>query len=201
MSTKIINAAKMFQSWRCRIARVANGMRVCWEWPYVPSVDIHPPKTQRHWGFARQCALLLALLVAASLITATIGWLLFATSGAIAAAVAAAVCLLGGLATLWACHLYTGPQRALFAVAAGMFLRTSIPLALALVVRQVAPDVFASGLIYFVLVDYLVCLAAETWLAATQMQDATPKNMTPTSAPLVSTPARLNSAHRAQGIS
>lgn len=197
----MINAAEMFQSRRCQIAPVAICMRVCWEWPYVPSVDIHPPKTQRHrelspWRLPRQCALLLVLMVAAGLITAIVGWSLFAASGVTAALVAAVACLLGGVATLLACHAYTGSQRALFAVAAGMFLRTSIPLALALVVRRAAPDVFASGLMYFVLLDYLVCLAAETWLAATQMQDTEPKQTA-----IAGTTACLNSAHRAQGIS
>ena len=162
----------------------------------MPSAEFHPPKMQRRWGFVSQCALLLALLVAAGAITAVVGWSLFAANGVIAALVAAAACLIGGLATLLVCRLYSGPQRPLFAMTAGMLLRTSIPLALALAVHQASPDVFAAGLLYFVLVDYLVCLAAETWLAATQMQDTAPKNTA-----LANTPVCLENARRAQGIS
>ena len=52
---------------------------------------------------------------------------------------------------------------------------------------------FAAGLMYFLLVDYLVCLAAETWLAATQMQDTTPS--------VTNTPIRRDDTHHAAGIS
>lgn len=167
----------------------------------MPSVDTHPLKSQRRWGLAWQCALLPALMAAAGFFTAIVGWTLFAASGAMAALVAAGVCLLGGLATLSVCHVYTGPQRVLFTVAAGMFLRTSIPLVLALAVRHAAPDVFESGLMYFVLLDYLLCLAAETWLAVAKMENTTIKNAAMASATRIGEPARFDDTQRVRGIS
>ncbi|MCA9102566.1 MAG: hypothetical protein R3C10_27915 [Pirellulales bacterium] len=159
----------------------------------MPSADTHQPRITQDWGLARQSVLLFALLLLAAALTAPVGWYLDGTSGLIAALLASLFCLAGGLATLAACRLCPSEHRALFAVAIGMLLRTSIPLVLALAVRGLVPGVFAAGLLYFVLIDYLVCLAVETWLLATGIEHPPAREACDTS--------RLNVPRRASGIS
>jgi thiol:disulfide interchange protein len=82
-----------------------------------------------------------------------------------ASVVAAAVCLSAPLAASLATRAFASQDNVLTGLLVAMFLRMGIPLAFCLVMQIQKGPLVESGIIYSVLVFYLVVLAVETWFA------------------------------------
>ena len=82
-----------------------------------------------------------------------------------ASAIAAAVCLSAPLAASLATRAFASRDNALTGLLVSMFLRMGIPLAFCLVMQIQTGPLVEAGIIYSVLVFYLVVLAVETWFA------------------------------------
>ncbi len=82
-----------------------------------------------------------------------------------AAVIAAAVCLLSPLGASLATRAFATRDKALAGLLVSMFLRMGIPLAFCLVMQIQKGPLLEAGIVYCVLVFYLVVLAVETWFA------------------------------------
>ena len=82
-----------------------------------------------------------------------------------ASAIAAAVCLSAPLAASLATRAFSSHDNALAGLLVSMFLRMGIPLAFCLVIQIQEGPLAEAGIVYCVLVFYLVVLAVETWFA------------------------------------
>lgn len=87
------------------------------------------------------------------------------TMGLWAAVIAAAVCLLSLLGASLATRAFAVRNRALTGLLVSMFLRMGIPLAFCLVMQIQKGPLLEAGIVYCVLVFYLVVLAVETCFA------------------------------------
>jgi hypothetical protein len=81
------------------------------------------------------------------------------------AALSAGVCLLGGLLALSVSHSLRGPQAALVAMLLAMACRMGIPLVFAAWAHLSGGPLAKAGVLYYVLVFYLIALGAEVVLA------------------------------------
>ena len=80
-------------------------------------------------------------------------------------AAAAGVCLLGAVLALAASHSLRGPQAALVAMLLAMACRMGIPLVFAAWAHLSGGPLAKAGVLYYVLVFYLIALGAEVVLA------------------------------------
>ena len=87
------------------------------------------------------------------------------TMGLWAAAIAATVCLLAPLGASFATWAFATRDRALAGLLVSMFLRMGIPLVFCLVMQIQKGPLEEAGIVYCVLVFYLVVLVVETWFA------------------------------------
>lgn len=85
------------------------------------------------------------------------GW-----SGLGAGAAAALCCCIGAMVGLGMAWCFRGPGHLLAQVLVGMFGRMGVALASALIVQLVGGPLAEAGFVYYVLMFYLVTLAAET---------------------------------------
>jgi len=81
------------------------------------------------------------------------------------AAAAAGVCLLGGVLALGVSHSLRGPQAALVAMLLAMACRMGIPLVFAAWAHLSGGALARAGVLYYVLIFYLIALGAEVALS------------------------------------
>jgi hypothetical protein len=101
------------------------------------------------------------LLVAAA---SPVGWLSGAAWGLAASGVAAGLCLLGSLLSLWMGHVFRGPSHALIGLLLGMAANMLIPLAFGVAIHFGGSPLSQSGFIYYLIFFYLATLAMKTVL-------------------------------------
>jgi hypothetical protein len=82
-----------------------------------------------------------------------------------ASALAAGTCLFGVLGGHWLGRLFVRPSEVGLRVVFGMLPRMGIPLAICLVVGYRRGPLYDAGLVFYVLVMYLIVLATDTFLA------------------------------------
>lgn len=113
---------------------------------------------------ARQALLVLSMAGAFVLVLPWALWQYGAT-GLLAAASACGVCLLGSATALFVADQLRGPNLALQGMLLGLALRTGIPLGFAVIAQSSAGLLACAGLVYDLLVFYLVALAVEVALS------------------------------------
>ncbi len=115
-------------------------------------------------AITRVCVLTGAIVVSFA-IMAPLSYRAHETMGLWAAAIAAAVCLLAPLGASFVTRAFAARDKALAGLLVSMFLRMGIPLAFCLVMQIQKGPLLEAGIVYCVLVFYLVVLAVETCFA------------------------------------
>lgn len=113
-------------------------------------------------------SLLVAAVVACLGLLAPLAIWLDGTLGLLAAAIAAAACLLGAAGALVVDARFPGVQYALHRVLGGAILRMAVPLAVALPLHLADGPLAGAGLVYYLLAFYPLCLAIDTALTLPQ---------------------------------
>jgi hypothetical protein len=98
-------------------------------------------------------------------LVAPIAFSLGGTTALVAAGAAAGLCLLGAGLALVISHSLRKPKYALYGVLLGTAVRTGIPLGLGLTLFTLGGTLVQAGLMYYLLVFYLVTLGVETFLS------------------------------------
>jgi len=130
-----------------------------------PETDMANWQANVQRGVAVRQALLVACMAAAYVLVLPWACWQFGLSGVLAATVAGGVCLLASALALWVGHVHRAPNQAFQGVLLALMLRTGIPLGFAVVAHSSAGLLTWSGLVYYLLVFYLVSLAAEVVLS------------------------------------
>lgn len=115
-------------------------------------------------GVFAQAVVVAGVVLAVWLLVAPAGYAISGTSGVIAAAVGAALCLVGAVPAVTVSAFFHGPNAAMYALAVGMLARTLVPMALGVVVHLSVPSLAAAGMIFYLLIFYVVALVVETAL-------------------------------------
>jgi hypothetical protein len=118
---------------------------------------------QRSLAF-RQALLAVAMLAAYALAAPAAGWL-FGWWGLASAALAGAVCWIGAGLALGMAFLLRGPNLAMQAMLFALVFRTGLPLGFVMIVQAGGGSLTWAGLVYFLLVFYLVALGVEVLLS------------------------------------
>lgn len=113
---------------------------------------------------AREAALLGTIALVDLLLVPLAIWR-YGPAGPLAAATAAAVCTLAAALALWASDANRAPQRVLHGMLYALLLRTGIPLGFALVGQLSGGLLTWGGLVYWLLLFYLVALGGEVLLS------------------------------------
>jgi hypothetical protein len=122
-----------------------------------------------HLDPAQQCVVL-AVVIAASLIVAVpIALALGGASGAWAAVAAAMTVLIASAGSIYAASLFQSREAAMWQLLFSMGLRMSIPMAACFVVLMLGGALANGGFVYFVLAFYLAALPVDTLLAVSQI--------------------------------
>ncbi len=116
-------------------------------------------------GLAARCCLLTIALVLACIAATPLAFALRGTNGLLAVGVAAGVCWFGAVITLPIAALFRGPSAMMYGLALSMLGRTMLPLVLGVALHFASPMLADAGMIYYLLVFYLLTLAVETVLA------------------------------------
>jgi hypothetical protein len=119
----------------------------------------------RDLGIAARLGLLTATVAVLLLAVGGAAWAFQGPTGAIAAGLAAAVCLVGAGLALGASRWLAEPSQAVANVLVGMTLRMGMPLGIALAVHLHGGPLARGGLLYYLLVFYPVTLGIETALS------------------------------------
>jgi len=112
-------------------------------------------------GVAGQCALLAAVALATYAMVSPVAYHLYGLPGCLAAAVGALLPLLGSELAIVAYRLGDAPSAPLRGMLLGMMLRLGVPLAGSLAIRLRGGPIFEAGALYYLILFYLVMLAAE----------------------------------------
>ena len=113
---------------------------------------------------AHVCALIGAIAVSFAIV-APLSYRAHEMMGLWAAVIAVAVCLLSPLGASLATRAFATRDKALAGLLVSMFLRMGIPLAFCLVMQIQKGPLLEAGIVYYVLVFYLVVLVVETYFA------------------------------------
>jgi len=119
----------------------------------------------RSQGVIVQSAVLGLVVVIVYGAVAPVAGLCCGGAGLIAAAVAGALCFLGGASALMVCHLLRDPKFVLHRMLLGMLPRMGIPLGFALFFQLRGGVLAEAGLLYYLVVFYPFTLAVETALS------------------------------------
>ena len=114
------------------------------------------------WSRLAQAALVSAALVAVWLLLSPLAAWLDGPAGLVAAAVGAGVCWLGGIFALLLSSLLRGAGSFMPRLLLGMLARTMFPLLLGTLLHMRVESLAAAGMIYYLLVCYMVSLTVET---------------------------------------
>lgn len=115
-------------------------------------------------GLAAQAGLLAAVVLVAWLLVAPLAYAFSGSAGVVAAAVGAGVCFVGGGLALSIAGLLNHSSAAMVSLALAMLARTLIPLVLGVALHRAVPLLAGAGMIFYLLVFYMVALATETAL-------------------------------------
>jgi hypothetical protein len=121
-------------------------------------------------GLLAQAVALCALLALLWCLLAPLAYGLSGANGLWAAAVGAAATLSGGLVALALISLCQGPQAALASMLLGMMARMVLPLAIGVALTLKVTWLADAGMIFYLLVFYLVTLALETAITLAKVQ-------------------------------
>ncbi len=100
------------------------------------------------------------------------GWV-----GLVAAGLSGLICLLPACLALYVTATTAGSPNALAGTFFGIFLRTVVPFAVSLMLVQISKPLADAGLFGLVLINYLVVLAVETFLAVRIVQSGRSASM------------------------
>lgn len=117
-----------------------------------------------------RCALLVTLTALLLAAVAPFAWQLNGREGLIAACLGAGICLFASAGAIAMSELFRGPHNALAAVLSGMLVRMAVPLIFVMIVYLRSNVLAEAGLVFYVLLFYLVTLAVETWMALAQVE-------------------------------
>ena len=90
-------------------------------------------------------------------------------AGLFAALWATALCLMSGTLSLLASTAVSRASTPLGGLLVGIMVRMALPLAVVMAIYHRGGWLVAAGMIYYVLVFYMITLAAETWIAVGQV--------------------------------
>ena len=96
---------------------------------------------------------------------AAFGFVQSGAMGIAAAAVAALVCWVGASAALLLVGLFRAPEQALVGLLLGMFFRMGLPLGAALLLSLQGGALVEAGVMYMLILNYLLALVLETLLS------------------------------------
>jgi len=116
----------------------------------------------------RHCAVLFISLVLVGLVAWPLAFNFKGNGGLAAALVAAGICLVAGMLSLMANEAFRGPQFVMHHVLFGITIRMGIPLVACMWIYYNGGTLAEGGLVYYLLVFYLVTLLVETMLATKQ---------------------------------
>ena len=119
----------------------------------------------RGWSLVTKGVLLALVVAGLYTVVAPAAWRMAASRGMVAAGLAAAACLGGALIALVAGHVFRSPPYALAGVLLGMAARMGVPLMLVLVCWRRDALLVQAGLLYYLLIFYMVTLGVETLLS------------------------------------
>ncbi len=124
-------------------------------------------------GILAQAGLVAGVVVVAWLPVAPVAYAISGSTGVIAAAVAAGVCLVGAEFALIATLPFAGTSAAMYSLTVGMLARTLIPLVSGVVLHLRVPLLAGAGMIFYLLVFYMIALATETVLMIAKIPPST----------------------------
>jgi hypothetical protein len=108
------------------------------------------------------CLWLSLALAAVFPIFAAFGFAQSGTMGVAAAAVSTLVCWVGATSALLLMGLFRTPEQALVGLLLGMFFRMGLPLGAALLLSLQGGALVEAGVMYMLIVNYLLALVLET---------------------------------------
>jgi hypothetical protein len=123
-------------------------------------------------GLVSQSALIGCALVVAWLLLAPLAMRLNGSDGLRAAAIAAVCCWLGAQFSLLIAAMIRGGATLMTRIWLGMIARAMFPLVVGTALHLRDPQLAAAGLIFYVLVFYMVTLAADTALLLSQVPES-----------------------------
>jgi len=119
----------------------------------------------RGLGLAARVVVLCSAVALLGVPMGSAAYFLGGATGALAAATAGGVCLLGTVLALVVSHLLQGPKTVLYGMLSAMALRMGIPLVSVLALHLQDGSLARAGVMYYFLVFYPVTLAVETALS------------------------------------
>jgi len=119
----------------------------------------------RSLGLAARVVVLCSAVALFGVPVGLVAYVLGGTTGALAAATAGGICLLGTVLALVVSHLLQGPKAVLYGMLVAMALRMGIPLVSVLAFHLQNGSLAKAGVTYYFLVFYPVTLAVETALS------------------------------------
>ena len=128
-------------------------------------------------GVGGQLALLFSLVIALLACALPVAYLLDGRSGMLAAGLAAAVCLAPSAFVLLAANRIRGPHRAMAALAIGMLLRLGLTLGACIAIYHRGGVLAESGFAFYILIFYMITLAADTVFLVSQPTAQTAPSM------------------------
>ena len=126
----------------------------------------------RVYGLAAGALLLGLIVLGLYASVAPVAWFYGEVGGLLAAAAAAALCLVGAEIALAVSHLFRSPEHLPYRVLFGMAARMGIPLSVGLIIHLQGGVLAKAGLLYYLLVFYPITLAVETVLSLPQVKQA-----------------------------
>ncbi len=124
----------------------------------------HPGQANSR-GVAKRAAVLIASLVLVSLLVGPLSFYFDGVNGLVASGAGMTICLVCGLLALVVAEQFRKPEHVLQQVLITMGLRMGIPLGLCMVVYIQRGPLAEAGMVYYLLVFYLVTLLVETMMA------------------------------------
>lgn len=107
-------------------------------------------------------------LLLGGLVVLPVAYAVGGPAGLVAALSAAALCLASGALSLLASTVVSRASAPLGGLLVGIMVRMALPLGAVMVIYHRGGWLVAAGMIYYVLVFYMITLAAETWIAVGQ---------------------------------
>ena len=125
------------------------------------------------YGLVARVAVLFVVMLGAFLLAIPVAFYTAGKMGVVSCAVAAVVCYIAGKAALLAGHAFRPPHLALYGMLIGMSLRMFLPLASVLLVI-VYPPFLDAGMIYYLIVFYMIMLFVDVVLQLPSTVASTP---------------------------
>jgi hypothetical protein len=125
-------------------------------------------------GILAQGGLLAGVLLVGLLPVAPVAYAISGSAGVIAATVAAGLCLAGAEFALIATVPFSGrPSAAMYSLTVGMLARALIPLMFGVALHLRVPWLADAGMVFYLLIFYMVALATETALMLAKIPPTT----------------------------